>query len=60
VTAGLDLALAIVEEDLGADVAQTVARWLVMFTRRPGGQSQFATRSGRHPPRAPPCAPPRT
>lgn len=42
VTAGLDLALAMVEDDLGADVAQTVARWLVMFVRRAGGQSQFA------------------
>jgi transcriptional regulator GlxA family with amidase domain len=42
VTAGIDLALALVEEDCGADVAQTVARWLVMYLRRPGGQSQFA------------------
>jgi transcriptional regulator GlxA family with amidase domain len=42
VTAGIDLALAIVEADHGAEVAQTVARWLVMFVRRPGGQSQFA------------------
>ncbi|HUF97956.1 MAG TPA: helix-turn-helix domain-containing protein [Ilumatobacter sp.] len=43
VTAGIDLALAIVEHDLGGDVAQTIARHLVMFLRRPGGQSQFAT-----------------
>lgn len=43
VTAGIDLALAIVEHDHGADVAQVVARWLVMFLRRPGGQTQFAT-----------------
>ena len=43
VTAGIDLALAIVEEDHSAEVAQVVARWLVMFLRRPGGQSQFAT-----------------
>ena len=43
VTAGIDLALAIVEHDHGADVAQTIARWLVMFLRRPGGQTQFAT-----------------
>ncbi len=43
VTAGIDLALAVVEHDHGAEVAQTVARWLVMFLRRPGGQSQFAT-----------------
>ena len=42
VTAGIDLALALVEEDLGAAVAQTVARWLVMFLHRPGGQTQFA------------------
>lgn len=42
VTAGIDLSLALVEDDHGADVAQTVARWLVMFLRRPGGQSQFA------------------
>ena len=42
VTAGIDLALALVEEDLGTDVAQTVARWLVMFRHRPGGQTQFA------------------
>lgn len=43
VTSGIDLALAMVEDDLGADVAQSVARTLVMFLRRPGGQSQFAT-----------------
>ncbi|MEN9645895.1 MAG: hypothetical protein RL238_2564 [Actinomycetota bacterium] len=43
VTAGIDLALALVEADLGTDVAQTVARWLVMFLHRPGGQTQFAT-----------------
>ena len=42
VTAGIDLALALVEDDHGVDVAQTVARWLVMFLRRPGGQTQFA------------------
>jgi transcriptional regulator GlxA family with amidase domain len=43
VTAGIDLALALVEKDLGADVAQAVARQLVMFLHRPGGQTQFAT-----------------
>jgi len=43
VTAGIDLALALVEEDLGSDVAQTVARWLVMFLHRPGGQTQFSS-----------------
>ena len=43
VTAGIDLALALVQEDLGVDVSQTVARWLVMFLHRPGGQTQFAS-----------------
>lgn len=42
VTAGIDLCLALVEQDHGADVAQIVARWLVVFLRRPGGQTQFA------------------
>ena len=42
VTAGMDLALALVEEDLGADVALETARQLVLFLRRPGGQSQFS------------------
>ncbi len=42
VTAGMDLALALVEDDLGADVARDVARWLVMFVQRPGGQAQFS------------------
>lgn len=42
VTAGIDLALALVEEDLGVEVAQLVARHLVVYLRRPGGQTQFA------------------
>jgi transcriptional regulator GlxA family with amidase domain len=42
VTAGMDLALAMVEEDHGRDVALATARELVMFLRRPGGQSQFS------------------
>ncbi|WP_242393642.1 GlxA family transcriptional regulator [Anaeromyxobacter oryzisoli] len=42
VTAGIDLALALVEEDLGREVALAVARWLVVFVRRAGGQSQFS------------------
>ncbi len=42
VTAGLDLALALVEEDHGPALAIEVARWLVMYLRRPGGQSQFS------------------
>jgi transcriptional regulator GlxA family with amidase domain len=41
-TAGIDLALAMVEEDLGADVARTMARQLVVYHRRAGGQSQFS------------------
>ncbi|HET9889363.1 MAG TPA: AraC family transcriptional regulator, partial [Mycobacterium sp.] len=40
VTAGIDLALSLVEDDHGTDVAQTVARWLVLYLRRPGGQTQ--------------------
>ncbi len=42
VTAGIDLALAMVEEDLGPSVALRVARNLVLFMRRPGGQAQFS------------------
>jgi len=42
VTAGIDLALALVEEDHGRELALAVARGLVMFLRRPGGQSQFS------------------
>jgi len=42
VTAGMDLALALVEDDLGPEVALTVARLLVVFLKRPGGQSQFS------------------
>src|SRR6478609_315392 len=42
VTAGIDLSLALVEEDLGAEVALAVARLLVVFFKRPGGQSQFS------------------
>jgi transcriptional regulator GlxA family with amidase domain len=42
VTAGMDLALAMVEEDHGRDLALKVARALVMFLKRPGGQSQYS------------------
>ncbi|POY02744.1 AraC family transcriptional regulator [Mycobacterium kansasii] len=42
VTAGIDLALSLVEDDRGTEIAQTVARWLVLYLRRPGGQTQFA------------------
>jgi transcriptional regulator GlxA family with amidase domain len=44
VTAGIDLALALVEDDHGVETARTVARWLVVFLQRPGGQSQFSQR----------------
>lgn len=43
VTAGIDLALALVEADLGRALALAVAQRLVMFLRRPGGQTQFST-----------------
>jgi len=42
VTAGMDLALSLVEEDQGREVALATARELVMFLRRPGGQAQFS------------------
>lgn len=42
VTAGMDLALALLEDDQGRDLALAVARRLVVFLRRPGGQSQFS------------------
>ena len=42
ITAGIDLCLALIEEDLGRDVAMRAARMLVVFLKRPGGQSQFS------------------
>ncbi|WP_399119775.1 GlxA family transcriptional regulator [Streptomyces sp. KM273126] len=42
VTSGIDLALALVEEDLGRDTALSIARHLVVFLRRPGNQAQFS------------------
>jgi transcriptional regulator GlxA family with amidase domain len=42
ITAGIDLGLALVEEDLGREVALAAARMMVVFPRRPGGQSQFS------------------
>ncbi|MGY1917433.1 GlxA family transcriptional regulator [Pseudomonas tolaasii] len=41
-SAGVDLALAMVEKDLGADIARLVAKQLVVYSRRSGGQSQFS------------------
>jgi transcriptional regulator GlxA family with amidase domain len=43
VTAGMDLALALVEDDVGHRAALEVARWLVLFAKRPGGQAQFSS-----------------
>ena len=43
ITAGIDLALALVEEDHGHELASRVARQLVVFLQRPGGQSQFSS-----------------
>jgi transcriptional regulator GlxA family with amidase domain len=53
VTAGIDLALALVEEDAGHDAALEVARQLVVFVQRPGGQAQFSTQLSRPPARRP-------
>ena len=44
VTAGIDMALSLVEDDFGSATALSVARWLVMFLRRAGGQSQYSER----------------
>jgi transcriptional regulator GlxA family with amidase domain len=43
ITAGIDLSLALIAEDLGEAVARKVAQQLVVYYRRPGGQSQFST-----------------
>jgi transcriptional regulator GlxA family with amidase domain len=43
-TAGMDLTLALIQEDYGLEIARQVARWSVMFMQRPGGQSQFSAR----------------
>jgi transcriptional regulator GlxA family with amidase domain len=50
VTAGMDLALALVEEDHDRELALTIARHLVMFLRRPGNQSQFSVTLGSQEP----------
>jgi transcriptional regulator GlxA family with amidase domain len=49
VTAGIDLALALVEEDLGSEVARSVARTLIVYYRRPGNQSQFSAMADMEP-----------
>lgn len=46
ISAGTDLTLALLEADYGADLARRVARWLVVFLQRPGGQAQFSVWPG--------------
>jgi len=53
VTAGIDLALALVEEDHGPDLTRDVARALVVYLQRAGGQSQFSAPLQGPPPRSP-------
>ncbi|MEU6074791.1 GlxA family transcriptional regulator [Micromonospora sp. NPDC047074] len=53
VTAGIDLALALVERDHGAALARQVAQWLVVFLQRPAGQSQLSVRGRARPSRQP-------
>ena len=53
VSAGIDLALALVEQDHGSDLAREVARSLVVFMQRPGGQSQFSAPLQIRPPKTP-------
>lgn len=55
ITAGIDLALALIEDDVGAEVAAAVAKELVVYHRRPGGQSQFSALLDLAPPEGP-CA----
>ncbi|WNG60920.1 helix-turn-helix domain-containing protein [Archangium gephyra] len=50
VSSGIDLSLALLEEDLGLEVSRTAARDLVVYHRRPGGQSQFSTLLDLEPP----------
>lgn len=54
VTAGIDLAIALVADDHGPDLAREVSRWLVVYLHRPGGQSQFSAPVAAGPPRLPP------
>ena len=56
VTAGIDLFLAVVEQDHGAELAHAVAGWLVVFVRRPGGQSQFSAQLRAEPATTPSIA----
>ncbi len=52
VSAGIDLALALVEKDAGGELARAVARSLVVFLQRPGGQSQFSPSTSHPRPRS--------
>jgi transcriptional regulator GlxA family with amidase domain len=54
VTAGIDLALAMIEEDHGPELALRTARELVMFLKRPGGQAQFSAELKAQETRSPP------
>jgi transcriptional regulator GlxA family with amidase domain len=56
ITAGIDLFLALVEEDCGPELAHQVAGWLVVFVRRPGGQSQFSAQLRARPASTPSIA----
>ncbi|OBK72015.1 AraC family transcriptional regulator [Mycobacterium sp. 1274761.0] len=50
VSSGIDLALALVEQDHGTDLVRDVARWLVVYLKRAGGQSQFSSLIEANPP----------
>ncbi|WP_197506721.1 GlxA family transcriptional regulator [Mycobacterium sp. E136] len=50
VSSGIDLALALVEQDHGVDLVRDVARWLVVYLKRAGGQSQFSALIEANPP----------
>jgi transcriptional regulator GlxA family with amidase domain len=56
VTAGIDLFLALVEDDHGPQLAHQVATMLVVFVRRPGGQAQFSAQLSTQPPTTPSIA----
>jgi len=49
ISAGIDMALAMIEEDLGSAISHEVARYLVVYHRRPGGQSQFSAMADMEP-----------
>ncbi|MFD3735742.1 GlxA family transcriptional regulator [Streptomyces sp. NPDC058632] len=54
ITAGMDLALAMTEDDHGPEISRAIARQMVMFVQRPGGQAQFSAQlAAQRPERAP-------